>query len=112
MYLISAMNQRAGRSGDDNRIQSGDERGGKSRGMRGDHGTDGQIGERTYCPARSDPVAKPNPPHIELIIPALDVEVLTTTVKYTGLSSALNPIESMYVHVKHLSSALHPLSNN
>ena len=48
--------------------------------------TDGGGGFRlvykvTYCPARSDPVAKPNPPHIELIIPALDVEVLTTTVK-------------------------------
>ena len=35
----------------------------------------------TYCPASSEPVAKPRPPHIELIIPALEVEVFTTTVK-------------------------------
>jgi len=62
----------------------------------------------TYCPARSDPVANPNPPHIELIIPALDVEVLTTTVKYTGLSSAPAVVHTPsigYVHVKHLQSA-------
>lgn len=63
--------------------------------MGADEAVYGQVGDMTYCPARSDPVAKPNPPHIELIIPALDVEVLTTTVKYTGLSSALIPIESM-----------------
>jgi hypothetical protein len=63
--------------------------------MGGDEAEYGQVGDMTHCPARSDPVAKPSPPHIELIIPALDVEVLTTTVKYTGLSSALIPVESI-----------------
>jgi hypothetical protein len=95
MYLVSAMDQRAV-GPEMTRVFSLKTREGKRLGgVGGDEAIFGQEGDMTYCPARSDPVAKPSPPHIELIIPALDVEVLTTTVKYTGLSSALIPIESI-----------------
>jgi hypothetical protein len=62
--------------------------------LRSGSGTVAARDGETYCPARREPVASPSPPHMELIIPALEVEVLTTTVKYTGLLISL----SLYIY--------------